>query len=62
MLNVIDLNLENFKKYNYMVYEQRFFPNMIEIYDGNNIKYKYLGEDVFKKIFLSNINGFKFHQ
>jgi hypothetical protein len=55
MLNVIDLNLENFKKYNYMVYEQRFFPNMIEIYDENNIKYKYLGEDVFKKKYFCPI-------
>lgn len=48
MINFVDLNLEVFKEFNFMLYEQRFFPNMIELYDGNKIKYKYIGEDVFK--------------
>lgn len=48
MINFVDLNLDILKKFNFMLYEQRFFQSMIELYDGNNIKYKYLGEDVFK--------------
>lgn len=48
MINFVDLNLNIFKEFNFMLYEQRFFQNMIELYDGNQIKYKYIGEDVFK--------------
>lgn len=48
MINIVDLNLNVFKEFNFMLYEQRFFQNMIELYDGNQIEYKYIGEDVFK--------------
>lgn len=55
MNNVVDLNFETFSRYDYMLYEQRFFKNMLELYEGNRISYIYIGLDLFKNTKLCPI-------
>lgn len=48
MKSIEYIDFENFKKYDYALYEQRHFRCLINIYDRNNVKYKIIAINLFK--------------
>lgn len=48
MLDSIELDIEKFKQFDYMLYEQRFFENVVDLYDAQSVKYIFLAEDIFR--------------
>ncbi|TVT86979.1 DUF4123 domain-containing protein [Acinetobacter colistiniresistens] len=43
------LNFEDFQKFNYILYDQYLFRNLLDIYENEKVKYKILAINVFKE-------------
>lgn len=43
------LNFEDFQKFNYILYDQYLFRNLLSIYENEKVKYKILAINVFKE-------------
>ncbi|KHF78180.1 hypothetical protein PJ15_1237 [Acinetobacter sp. neg1] len=43
------LNFEDFQKFNYILYDQYLFRNLLDIYESEKVKYKILAINVFKE-------------
>lgn len=43
------LNFEDFHKFNYILYDQYMFRNLLDIYESEKVKYKILAINVFKE-------------
>lgn len=43
------LSFEDFQKFNYILYDQYLFRNLLEIYESEKIKYKLLAINIFKE-------------
>ncbi|MBU3848698.1 MAG: DUF4123 domain-containing protein [Candidatus Acinetobacter avistercoris] len=43
------LNFEEFQKFNYILYDQYLFRNLLHIYESEKVKYKILAINVFKE-------------
>lgn len=43
------LNFDDFQKFNYILYDQYLFRNLLDIYESEKVKYKLLAINVFKE-------------
>jgi hypothetical protein len=49
MKNLESVKFESFKKYDYILYEQSHFRNLLSIYKEHNVKYRIIAINLFKK-------------
>ncbi|WP_180034899.1 MULTISPECIES: hypothetical protein [unclassified Acinetobacter] len=49
MNNFKRLDFESFKRYNYILYEQTHFRNLLSVYQENKVNYKIIAINLFKK-------------